>query len=302
MDYSKFLKSLDKTVNYDNIDPLQKDNHNIWLIVGKKGSGKSTFVLNLLRKKEMYRRHFNNIFLVSPTAQRDDKFQKLCDELKQSNNCYDECSAETLNEIRERVEKFNDEFLADEKNIKKNKKPYNLLILDDCISDLNRGSEIKNIINKMVMNSRHLKLSIWIISQKYKLISTAIRSNSDMLSFFKNQNDIEKRALDEFSIDTNILDQLEKPSDFMHVVMRGVPKYFINLKPVLSIKDTKANNAPYDVQHGGYVRGDLKNDNDSVLCILQTGEIVLPRKVIDDKMINFLEKEKGYNKKNGEFK
>ena len=301
MDYSKFLKSLDKTVQYDNIDTLQKDNHNIWLIVGKKGSGKSTFVLNLLRKKEMYRRHFNNIYLVSPTAQRDDKFQKLCDELKQSNNCYDECSAETLNEIRERVEKFNDEFLSDEKNIKKNKKPYNLLILDDCISDLNRGSEIKNIINKMVMNSRHLKLSIWIISQKYKLISTAIRSNSDMLSFFKNQNDIEKRALDEFSIDTNILDQLEKPSDFMHVVMRGVPKYFINLKPVLSIKDTKANNAPYDVQHGGYVRGDLKNDNDSVLCILQTGEIVLPRKVIDDKMINFLEKEKKYNKKTGEF-
>ena len=124
MDYSKFLKSLDKTVNYDNIDPLQKDNHNIWLIVGKKGSGKSTFVLNLLRKKEMYRRHFNNIYLVSPTAQRDDKFQKLCDELKQSNNCYDECSAETLNEIRERVEKFNDEFLSDEKNIKKNKKHY----------------------------------------------------------------------------------------------------------------------------------------------------------------------------------
>jgi hypothetical protein len=100
----------------------------------KKGSGKSTFVLNLLRKKEMYRRHFNNIFLVSPTAQRDDKFQKLCDELKQNNNCYDECTAENLNEIRERVEKFNDDFLSDEKNKKKGKKPHNLLILDDCIS------------------------------------------------------------------------------------------------------------------------------------------------------------------------
>jgi energy-coupling factor transporter ATP-binding protein EcfA2 len=302
MDYSKYLKSLDKTVNYDNIDPLQKDNHNIWLIVGKKGSGKSTFVLNLLRKKEMYRRHFNNIFLVSPTAQRDDKFQKLCDELKQTNNCFDECTPDILNDIRERIETFNDEFLQDEKNKKKGKKPHNLLILDDCISDLNKGSEIKNIINKMVMNSRHLKLSIWIISQKYKLISTAIRANADLITFFKNENDIEKKALEEFSIDTSLLDQLEKPSDFMHVVTRGQPKYFINLKPVLSIKDTKANNKPLDKAHGGYVRGDLKNDNDSVLCILQTGEIVLPRKVIDDKLINFLEKEKGYDKKNGEFK
>ena len=301
MDYSKYLKSLDKTVNYDNIDPLQKDNHNIWLIVGKKGSGKSTFVLNLLRKKEMYRRHFNNIFLVSPTAKRDDKFQKLCDELTQNNQCYDECTAEVLNEIRERVEKFNDDFLSDEKNKKKGKKPHSLLILDDCISDLNRGSEIKNIINKMTMNSRHLKLSIWIISQKYRLISTAIRANADLITFFKNENDIEKKALEEFSIDTSILEQLEKPSDFMHVLMRGIPKYFINLKPVLSIKDTKANNKPLDKAHGGFVRGDLKNDNDSVLCILQTGEIVLPRKVIDKEMIEFLEKKKGYNKKTGEF-
>jgi hypothetical protein len=37
------------------------------------------------------------------------------------------------------------------------------------------------------------------------------------------------------------------------------------------------------------------------MCILQTGEIVLPRKVIDKEMIDFLEKKKGYNKKTGEF-
>jgi hypothetical protein len=36
-DLSKFLKALDNSVSYDNIDPLQKDNHNIYLIVGKKG-------------------------------------------------------------------------------------------------------------------------------------------------------------------------------------------------------------------------------------------------------------------------
>jgi ABC-type dipeptide/oligopeptide/nickel transport system ATPase component len=301
MDYSKYLKALDKTVDYDNIDPLQKENHNVFLIVGKKGSGKSTYVLNLLNKKELYRKHFNNIYLISPTASRDDKFDKLCDELKKEDKCYDECTAEILTNIESKVKEFNDEFLADEKNIKKKKKPHSLLILDDCISDLNKGSEIKNVINKMVMNSRHLKMSIWIISQKYKLISTAIRANADMLSFFNNKNEVERKALEEFSIDTDLLDQLEKPSDFMHVVLRGTPKYFINLKPVLSIKDTKANNKPLDVKHGGYVRGNEKNDNDSVLCLLQTGEIVLPRKVVDKQMVNFLVKEKGYNKNTGEF-
>ena len=301
MDYSRFLGSLDNQVQYDNIDPLQKGNHNVWLIVGKRGSGKSTFVLQLLRKKQMYRRAFDNIFLVSPSAQRDDKFDGLCSELSSEDKCFDECTADVLTDIRERVEKFNDEFLSDKKNIKKKKRPHSLLILDDCISDLNKGSEIKNVINKMVMNSRHLKLSIWIVSQKFKMISTAIRANSDLLTFFNNKNDVERKSLEEYGIDTKLLDLLDKPSDFVHFVLRGNPKSFINLKPILSVKDTKSNNAPSDKAHGGFVRGDKTNDNDSVMCVLQTGEIVLPRKVVDKKMIDFLEKNYKYDNKTGEF-
>jgi hypothetical protein len=51
MDYSKYLKSLDKTVNYDNIDPLQKDNHNIWLIVRKEGFGQVNIRFKFIKKK-----------------------------------------------------------------------------------------------------------------------------------------------------------------------------------------------------------------------------------------------------------
>lgn len=296
-DLSKILKPLDKTVNYDNIDPLQKDNHNIYLIIGKKGSGKSTLLINLLRSKTAYRRHFNNIFLISPSAQRDEKFQKLCEELSGEGKCYEDCDYETLEGVYERILAFNDIW----KQKKKKKKPHNLLILDDCITQLNANSKIKNLINKMVLNSRHAKLSLWIVSQKYKMINTAIRANADMITFFNNHSDIEKKALEENGIDISLLDRLEKPSDFLHLITRGAGKYFINMKPVLSIEDTKKNNSPLDKSHGGYVRGDLKNDNDSVLCLLATGEIVLPRKVIDDKMIDFLEKEKGYNNKTGEF-
>ena len=91
-------------------------------------------------------------------------------------------------------------------------------------------------------------------------------------------------------------------NDFLHIILRGAGKYYINLKPVLSVKDTKANNPPYDKQHGGYVRGDEKNDNDSVLCLLQTKEIVLPRHVANDnKMIKFLEDNYKYSDKSGEF-
>lgn len=300
IDYSRFLTGLDHQVDYDEIDPLQKNSPNVWLIVGKKGSGKSTFILNLLRKKEMYRRAFDNIYLVSPSAEKDDKFDKLIKELKENNNFYNDCDNETLTEIRERVQQFNTEFLEDEKNIKKKKKPNSLLILDDCISDLNKNSEIKNTINKMVMNSRHLKLHIWIVSQKYKLISTAIRSNADLLTFFNNDNSVEIKALDEFGIDTSLIDRLEKPNDFIHVVLRGKPKHFINLKPILDVKSTIKE--AQDKNHGGLIKGNMKNPNDNVLCVLQAGEIVLPRKVVkDDKMIDFLEKNYNYDNKKGEF-
>ena len=297
-DISKYLKALDDTVSYDNIDPLQRDNNNIYMIIGKKGSGKSTLILNMLRSKQMYRRHYNNIFLVSPSAMRDEKFKKLCEELDEDGKCYEECNYDVLAEIEEKIKAFNDEWKAK----KKKKRPHNLLILDDCISDLNKNSAIKNLINRIVLNSRHLKLSIWIVSQKYKMVNTAIRANADMITYFNNNNEMERKALEDAGVDVGLLDRLDKPSDFLHVITRGKGKYFINFKPVLSVKDTKANNPPYDKAHGGYVRGDLKNDNDSVLCILQSGEIVLPRKVIDDKMIDFLEKEKGYDHKTGEFK
>ena len=300
-DLSKFLKAVDNTGSYDNIDPIQKDNHNIYLIVGKKGSGKSTLLLNLLRSKKFYRRHYNNIYFISPSAKRDDKFEKLCEELTQEDKCFDECNAETIKDIIERVERDNDIFKEKQLKKKNKKKIHNLLILDDCISDLNKNSEIKNIVNKMVLNSRHLKLSIWVVSQKYKMISTAIRANADMLSFFNNHSDIEKKALEENGIDTSLLDLLEKPNDFLHVILRGAGKYYINLKPVLSVKDTKKNNPPIDKIHGGYVRGDETNDNDSVLCLLQTKEIVLPRKVVDNKMIKFLEENYNYSDKTGEF-
>lgn len=296
-DLSKYLKALDNTVNYDDkSDPLQKHNHNVHIICGAKGSGKSTLVLNMLRSKKFYRRHFNNIFLISPSAQKDDKFQKLCEELSAENKCYEDCDYDTLKEVYERVLDFNSSF----KQRKKKGIPRNLLILDDCISDLNKDAKIKNLINKIVMNSRHAKLSLWVITQKYKLVSTAIRGNADMLTFFNTNNNVEKQALEENGIDVRLLDQLEKPSDFIHVVTKGLNRYFINMKPIISIEDTKKNNPPLDKSHGGFVRGTPKF-HDSVLCLLKVGEIVVPKEKVDDKLIEYLEKEKGYNDKTGEF-
>ena len=58
-------------------------------IVGKAGCGKSTLILNLITKKgSPWYKHFDLIFLVSPTARGDPKFADLVDDLEDQDQYY----------------------------------------------------------------------------------------------------------------------------------------------------------------------------------------------------------------------
>jgi Cdc6-like AAA superfamily ATPase len=218
-------------------DPLPDSPGVIYLISGKKGTGKSTIILNLLKKKASpYYKTFDNIFLISPTAQRDSKFDKLCQELSEDDKCWDELSEEIIQNIIDRVQEFNDEWEAetDPKILKKRKgaKPNNLLILDDCIHMLPK-STTNSIVNRLFTTSRHLKLSIWVVTQKYNKINPLIRANADLISFFPSDNKKELQTLiDDINVDEKLFKQIyefatDKPNTFMHVSLFGnKPNFF----------------------------------------------------------------------------
>ena len=110
-------------------DPLPLGNYN-YIFCGRRGSGKSTLLLNLLKRKTSpYYKQFDNIFLVSPTAGRDEKFSKLVEELKEDNKFYDTLNDKIVEEIIERLTDFNESYKKEHPK----KVPRNLLILDDCI-------------------------------------------------------------------------------------------------------------------------------------------------------------------------
>jgi hypothetical protein len=203
-------------------DPLPLGNYN-YIFCGRRGSGKSTLLLNLLKRKTSpYYKQFDNIFLVSPTAGRDEKFSKLVEELKEDNKFYDTLNDKIVDEIIERLTDFNESYKKEHPK----KVPRNLLILDDCIHMLPSSTQ-KSSINQLFVNGRHYKLFTFICTQQLTKLNRLVRSNADLLSFFPTDNAKEFQTLaDEWAIEPKFLQSVyqyatEKPNSFLHISFCG---------------------------------------------------------------------------------
>jgi len=248
--FSESILPLDKQLTRTD-EPLPKS-YITYCFIGKKGSGKSTLLLNLIKNKESpYYQSFDNIFLVSPTANKDDKFKFLMDEIEGEGKYYNECNDQVIQDIIDKVEKFNEEYIEEQikesdseeedpvfgtikksahKTKSKKKKivrqPSNLLILDDCLHELPKSTQ-KSKINEIFTTSRHKRLSIFVVSQKYNKLNPIIRSNCDLITIFPTDNKLEFNSIEnDWAIDKNKLETAykiatEEPNSFLHISLFG---------------------------------------------------------------------------------
>jgi len=161
----------------------------VFYISGKRNSGKTYFTIQMLINKKLLKNHFDEIFVINPTLEYDNKWSILDipDE-----NIFGEFSLDLLEELDNHIQ---EEF-------KKDNEKKTLLILDDCLgsNDFKKNND-NNIFNKMIYIGRHYNLSMIILSQKFKGISGGIRSNIDYFITFDTYNDKEKTAIfEEFGI------------------------------------------------------------------------------------------------------
>lgn len=203
--------------------------HIVYIICGKRGSGKSTLLLNLLKRKNSpYHKFYDNIMMCSPTAGRDPKFDKLVDELQRENKFYDTLNDDVVNDIVERLKQFNDEYTVEHPK----SQPHNLLILDDCIHLMGSSTQ-HSALNQLFSNGRHLKLTLFICTQKLNKLSTLCRSQADLITFFPNDNQKEFDTLEsEWNIDPKLLKAVynyatDEPNSFLHISLFGRrPQFF----------------------------------------------------------------------------
>jgi predicted AAA+ superfamily ATPase len=203
--------------------------HIVYIIAGRRGSGKSSMLLQLLKRKSSpYHRFYDNIMMCSPTASRDPKFDKLVEELQREDKFYDTLNDDVINDIVERLKEFNDAYKEEHPK----SQPHNLLILDDCIH-LMGTSNAHSSLNQLFSNGRHLSLTLFICTQKLNKLSTLCRSQADLISFFPNDNQKEFDTLEhEWNIDPKLLKAVynyatDEPNSFLHISLFGRrPQFF----------------------------------------------------------------------------
>jgi GTPase SAR1 family protein len=189
----------------------------IFGIIGPKGSGKSSIMLSLLTsKKSPFRKYFNNIFLVSPTAKYDDKMKPLQEEVDSEGKYWDALTEQTAQEIIEMIPDLN----------KGVKKPQNLIILDDVTHSFPTGKK-PNAISALFTNSRHLKSSIWVVTHKYTSMPPIFRNQMDCLFIFRTNSKVEiesfKRDLtcDEEMFEEKLKQATEEDHSFLFINLVG---------------------------------------------------------------------------------
>lgn len=260
---TKDLVPLDNQVKITD-EPLPSSGNHSWLIVGRKGTGKSSLLLRSITSKNSpycSRKAFDNVFLCSQSAHRDDKFSDIVDELESFGHYHSTFNEGILDDILEEIQEFNNQYKNDVMEFQMNKEnggkgyytrvvgktkegkdiirkiykqrllPRHLIILDDVLNLLPKSTQ-NSKINDLYTNHRHFKTSIITTSQVYNKLNTTIRRNADMLSLFGTENQTEYDAIkNDWTIDKNLFENVwnyatRDPHSFLHIQVCGVKPIF----------------------------------------------------------------------------
>lgn len=236
---SSEMTALDHQVDTGRNAPFPKS-HFLYMIIGGIGSGKTTTALRLLKiPKEDggYRKAFHRIYVVSPTAKYDDKWDRLIHEVDHDGNYYTECTDESIGEIIDKIEEFNEEWKLNPDH--KGKQPSSLVVIDDCVDSFTNRKKSK--LDKLILTLRHLKTTVFLMSQKLNAIPTLIRAQARCITFFPTINRREEQTLyNEINVDEElfkrIMDFCSQGDDhpFMHIKLgEGRPIFFRKYNRIL---------------------------------------------------------------------
>jgi hypothetical protein len=155
--------------------PLPNQLNFFMLISGKPQSGKTSLILNLICKKnKVYNQRFDRIYIFSPSliTLKDDPFAELPDNQK-----FSELTPQDLEQVLKEISKSGEKIL---------------FIMDDVVNDMKKNG-VLTILNKMLMNRRHLagaggSCSFIITTQIYNKVPITLRKTATQVILYQTKN------------------------------------------------------------------------------------------------------------------
>ena len=162
------------------------------VMCGSGGSGKSSLMMNMI--KGPYKKKFHNIYYFCPMV----SFASVSKHpFKKHDKVFHDLDVGSLSEIFSELEKKKED-KEDE---------YSLIILDDQADSL-KEKDIQRVLNKMMIKSRHLRVS-WIITlQAFYYFPKMLRRQITNLVLFKTKSMDEFIALSKELFNMNAEDSL----------------------------------------------------------------------------------------------
>jgi hypothetical protein len=213
----------DNQSNYKENEVFAKD-HFLYLIVGRKRSGKTTLGLNLLEtpvKLGGLKKKFDKIWLISPTAKADPKMKELVEELEEDGQFFNEFNNQVQQDLMNSIKEFNNKWT-------KKTKPHHLVIYDDVMAFLPHNKKKGQAFNSFMTNQRHFKSSAMILAQRLNELNPLIRSQADIVSYFRQDNPKEDKIFSEtFGVPQDLIDVCtNEPHSFLTANFLHTPPKF----------------------------------------------------------------------------
>ena len=158
----------DNCLTKRDITPYPNRNGFFMIIAGTMGAGKTSFLISSLTSSKVWRKCWDNIYLIMPANSRASLKKNPFKNLKGS-NIHDELTYDALGQIDEEIDGRESDSDGDKEN--------SLLIIDDQTQALKNYS-IQALLRHMVLNSRHKRLSVIILTQYLNAIPLALRKNA----------------------------------------------------------------------------------------------------------------------------
>lgn len=208
------------------------------LLIGKSGNGKSSFLGNLLLRKDMYRDNYKseNIFLFSGSLNGDAKISTIRSELDiPEENLFDRYNDDEINIVYDMlVDNYNQAIAMKEK-------PEHTLIIFDDLSYTNKmkTSKKESALDRLMCNGRKFLISTLVTAQKYSQLNTTARENCSGMILNKCSN----KQIELIEADVNFMDSKRKFMElFKTITDKKFSTFIVNFSNETIYQDSNFDN------------------------------------------------------------